>query len=267
MKLGDKEIDYDKNFKFYMTTKLQNPHYSPEISTQVTIVNFSVKEEGLEAQLLGIVVQEEQPKLETQKSELVLRVAAGKKKLTELEDQILHLLSSAEGSLLDDPTLVDVLQVSKTTSIEVTEQLEIAEETEIQIDAARQGYRPISIRAALLYFILSDLAGVDPMYQFSLPSYVTLFLQSITNSRDKSGIKPELNLRLREIIDYHTLQVYKTTCLGLFERHKLLLSFQMHKNTSQRLKIPKVEFGALLSGPKVLDRPISEKTQIQIGYL
>jgi len=126
MKLGDKELDYDKNFKFYMTTKLQNPHYSPEVSTKVTIINFCVKEEGLEAQLLGIVVQEEEPKLETQKSELVLRVAAGKKKLTELEDEILHLLSSAEGSLLDDPTLVDVLQVSKTTSIEVTEQLEVA---------------------------------------------------------------------------------------------------------------------------------------------
>ena len=35
LKLGDKELDYDKNFKFYMTTKLQNPHYSPEISTKV----------------------------------------------------------------------------------------------------------------------------------------------------------------------------------------------------------------------------------------
>ena len=105
----------------------------------------------------------------------------------------------------------------KTTSNEVTEQLEIGlqEETEIQIDAARQGYRPISVRAALLYFILSDLAAVDPMYQFSLQAYVTLFLQSITNSRDKSGIVPELPLRLREIIDFHTLQVYKTTCLGL----------------------------------------------------
>ena len=260
LKLGDKEIDYDKNFKFYMTTKLQNPHYSPELSTQVTIVNFSVKEEGLEAQLLGIVVQEEQPKLETQKSELVLRVAAGKKKLTELEDQILHLLSSAEGSLLDDPTLVDVLQVSKTTSNEVTEQLEIAEETEIQIDAARQGYRPISVRAALLYFILSDLAAVDPMYQFSLQAYVTLFLQSITNSRDKSGIVPELPLRLREIIDFHTLQVYKTTCLGLFERHKLLLSFQMcTKILLKDSKIPKPEFNALLSGAKVLDRSSQRK--------
>ena len=77
----------------------------------------------------------------------------GKKKLTELEDEILHLLSSAEGSLLDDPTLVDVLQVSKTTSIEVTEQLEVAEETEIQIDTARQGYRPISVRAAFIFYI------------------------------------------------------------------------------------------------------------------
>ena len=255
MKLGDKELDYDKNFKFYMTTKLQNPHYSPEVSTKVTIINFCVKEEGLEAQLLGIVVQEEEPKLETQKSELVLRVAAGKKKLTELEDEILHLLSSAEGSLLDDPTLVDVLQVSKTTSIEVTEQLEVAEETEIQIDTARQGYRPISVRAALLYFILGDLASVDPMYQFSLSSYVNLFLLSITRSRDKSGIKPEFSVRLREMIDYHTLAVYKTTCLGLFERHKILLSFLMCTRIMMKeKKIPRDEFAALLSGAKVLDR-------------
>jgi dynein heavy chain len=255
LKLGDKELDYDKNFKFYMTTKLQNPHYSPEISTKVTIINFCVKEEGLEAQLLGIVVQEEQPKLEVQKSELVLRVAAGKKKLTELEDEILHLLSSAQGSLLDDANLVDVLQVSKTTSIEVTEQLEIAEETEQQIDLARQGYRPISVRAALLYFILSDLAAVDPMYQFSLPSYVALFLTSIERSRDKTGVKPELSIRLREMIDYHTLAVYKTTCLGLFERHKILLSFQMcTKIMLKDKKIPAVEFAALLSGAKVLDR-------------
>ena len=172
-----------------------------------------------------------------------VKVGENKIDLTFTEFQILHLLSSAEGSLLDDPTLVDVLQVSKTTSNEVTEQLEIAEETEIQIDAARQGYRPISVRAALLYFILSDLAAVDPMYQFSLQAYVTLFLQSITNSRDKSGIVPELPLRLREIIDFHTLQVYKTTCLGLFERHKLLLSFQMcTKILLKDSKIPKPEF-------------------------
>ena len=63
MRLGDKELDYDWNFKFFVTTKLANPHYSPEMSTKVTIVNFAVKEDGLVAQLLALVVQQEQPNL------------------------------------------------------------------------------------------------------------------------------------------------------------------------------------------------------------
>lgn len=46
--MGEKEILYDPNFRFYMTTKLSNPTYKPEVSTQVTLVNFIVKEKGLE---------------------------------------------------------------------------------------------------------------------------------------------------------------------------------------------------------------------------
>lgn len=64
IKLGDKEIEYNPEFRFYITTKLSNPHYTPEISTKSTIVNFAVKEQGLEAQLLGIVVRKERPDLE-----------------------------------------------------------------------------------------------------------------------------------------------------------------------------------------------------------
>jgi len=59
MRIGDKELDYSPDFKLYITTKLANPHYTPEISTKATVVNFAVKKDGLEAQLLGIVVQKE----------------------------------------------------------------------------------------------------------------------------------------------------------------------------------------------------------------
>lgn len=45
MKLGDKEIEYNPEFRFYITTKLPNPHYSPETCTKTTIVNFAVKEQ------------------------------------------------------------------------------------------------------------------------------------------------------------------------------------------------------------------------------
>ena len=87
IKLGDKEVDYNPDFKFYLTTKLANPHYTPEISTTATIVNFCVKQQGLEDQLLGTVVRKERPELEMQKNDLVVAVAAGKRKHVELEDR------------------------------------------------------------------------------------------------------------------------------------------------------------------------------------
>jgi dynein heavy chain, axonemal len=59
VKVGDKELEYDKNFKLFITTRMPNPHYTPEVSTKVTVVNFTVKESGLEEQCLGIVVKAE----------------------------------------------------------------------------------------------------------------------------------------------------------------------------------------------------------------
>ena len=117
IRLGDKEVEYNPEFRFYITTKLGNPHYAPEISTKTTLVNFAVKEQGLEAQLLGIVVRKERPELEEQKDRLVVDIAKNKKKLQDLEDEILRLLNEAQGSLLDDEHLVNTLQTSKATSI------------------------------------------------------------------------------------------------------------------------------------------------------
>lgn len=42
LKLGDTVIPYHDDFKMYITTKLPNPHYSPEISTKVTLINFTL---------------------------------------------------------------------------------------------------------------------------------------------------------------------------------------------------------------------------------
>ena len=42
IKLGDAVIPYHDDFKLYITTKLPNPHYTPEVSTKVTLVNFTL---------------------------------------------------------------------------------------------------------------------------------------------------------------------------------------------------------------------------------
>jgi dynein heavy chain len=74
VKIGDKEVDVSTEFRLYLTTKLPNPDYTPEISTKAMIVNFAVKMSGLEAQLLDTVVKHERPDLAKQKSDLVVKV-------------------------------------------------------------------------------------------------------------------------------------------------------------------------------------------------
>jgi hypothetical protein len=47
---------YNEDFSFYITTKLRNPHYAPELCTKVSLLNFMITLDGLEDQLLGVVV-------------------------------------------------------------------------------------------------------------------------------------------------------------------------------------------------------------------
>lgn len=85
LRLGDSDIDYDPSFAFYVTTKLPNPHYSPELCIKVTLVNFTVTARGLEDQLLGEVVQLERPDLEDSKNALIKSMAKDKREIAELE--------------------------------------------------------------------------------------------------------------------------------------------------------------------------------------
>lgn len=59
IRLGENVIEYSFDFRFYITTKLRNPHYLPELATKVSLLNFMITPEGLEDQLLGIVVAKE----------------------------------------------------------------------------------------------------------------------------------------------------------------------------------------------------------------
>lgn len=75
MRLGDATIDYDDGFQFYMTTKMPNPHYLPEVCIKVTLINFTVTFEGLEEQLLADVVAKERSDIEKQKDEIIVSMA------------------------------------------------------------------------------------------------------------------------------------------------------------------------------------------------
>ena len=56
IKISGVDLDFNKSFELFMTCRLPNPSFSPELSAKTTIIDFTVTQTGLEQQLLGKVI-------------------------------------------------------------------------------------------------------------------------------------------------------------------------------------------------------------------
>src|SRR5438046_3087774 len=93
-----------------------------------------------------------------------------------MQDKILSLLKTAGTRLIEDDELIRALNDSKRESEDMKKKLDDNKRAEKKIDALRETYRACAVRASICFFVLSDMALVDPMYQFSLKAYIDLFI-------------------------------------------------------------------------------------------
>nr|XP_023012338.1 LOW QUALITY PROTEIN: dynein heavy chain 7, axonemal-like [Leptinotarsa decemlineata] len=243
--LGENVIEYNKNFKLYLTSKLRNPHYLPEVFNRVTIVNFALTLEGLQDQLLGIVVAVEKPELQQLKEELIVQKAENKGALQQTEEKILKTLSESKGDILEDESAIQILDESKILSIEIMEKQEKSFEIEKSIEEFRVKYQGVSGHSAVLYYCISDLANVDPMYQYSLEWFINLYIGSIQRAEKFRNIER----RCLSLINAFTFDLYSNITRSLFEKDKLLFSFLLcSKIMISQGKLDEREFMFLLTG-------------------
>jgi dynein heavy chain len=257
--VSDQNMDYSIKFCLYMTSRLPNPHFSPELSAKCTVIDFTVTLRGLEQQLLGRVIGMEQRSLEETLAALMEEVTNNVKTLQLLDKQLLDRLSNSTGNLLDDIELIEVLANTKAKAKEVEQKLLDAGEKKAEISEKREQYRPVATRGSVMYFCMTDMTLVSNpvtgqpsgwMYNCSLLQFLLNFDKSVTNSEKCQPTSK----RVDKIIDFLTYQVYRYMNRGLFVRDqmmfKLLFTLNILKTSGQ---LTPNDIGMFLKAGAVLD--------------
>lgn len=206
-----------------MTTKLSNPQYAASVYGTSSVINFNVTKQGLTDQLLNIVVAHERKELEELRSSLVKETSDNKIILKQLEDALLRELAASTGSMLDNSDLVRTLDETKCKAVEVAQKIVKAKEAAVEVEVSREAYLPVASCGAALFFVMVSLSNVSPMYEYSLDSFLKVFLLSLRYSKPDQVVPK----RLVKISDYLKYAVYSHVCAGLFDKHKLVFAFQL----------------------------------------
>lgn len=108
-----------------------------------------------------------------------------------MENDLLYQLTTAEGDILENITLIENLEYSKKISTEIKEKVEIAKKTEIMINDASEAYRPAASRGALIFFMMNELYKIHSFYKFSLDSFVIVVNRAIDIVAERMRPKKE----------------------------------------------------------------------------
>ena len=97
VKLGDKNIDIDRNFRMYLTCRLPNPALSTLHFSYSKVINYTVTMKGLEEQLLSSLMRNERRELEEMRETLIQEIFENKQQQKTLEDSLLRELTTSTG--------------------------------------------------------------------------------------------------------------------------------------------------------------------------
>lgn len=239
LKLGDTEVEFHKDFKLYLHTKLSNPHYPPEVQAETTLVNFTVTAAGLEDQLLALVVRKERLDLALLSEDLVKQQNDFTIKIKELEDNILFKLAVAQGDITEDVELIEGLEETKRIANDIAIKQVQAAQTQATIKMTSEKYRGVANRSSLLFFLMNDLVKIHTYYIYSLEAFTTVFYRGI--DLVPKIVKPpvegeappvegaeisdaELAARCVVLIDSITRTVFNYIRRGVFETDKLTVA-------------------------------------------
>eukprot|EP01022_Parablepharisma_sp_SALTPOND_P000876 TRINITY_DN105183_c0_g1_i1.p1 TRINITY_DN105183_c0_g1~~TRINITY_DN105183_c0_g1_i1.p1 ORF type:complete len:4616 (+),score=767.18 TRINITY_DN105183_c0_g1_i1:15469-29316(+) len=217
------ETQVDENFMLYMTTKLANPHFAPELASRVAIIDFTMSQEAIQSTLLAKVIPRELRSAAEQLNIHTNSVTMYKSLLQEIGEHVLTTISSTQGSLLDSDTEVEELNKQKKKSAETLRKLKESKEKKRDLKKRRELYRGVARRGAALYLALLDMANVNWMYNTSLQQFMRIFENALCTAKKASTAKE----RSDNISNLVTEMVFRYMNRALYTKDKALFALSL----------------------------------------
>ena len=89
-------------------------------------------------------------------------------------------MSFLQGDILEDIALIENLEETKRTAMDIAEKVTQAQDTGVRLSKAREVYRPVAARGALVYFLVDALSALDRVYHYTMATFVTIMLKGMT---------------------------------------------------------------------------------------
>eukprot|EP00727_Mastigamoeba_balamuthi_P010917 m51a1_g6448 putative cytoplasmic dynein 1 heavy chain 1 (4576) ;mRNA; r:416422-430644 len=229
VKLGDNEVDFSPSFKAFLVTRDPTAHFTPDLCSRVTLVNFTVTQSGLLDQCLHHVLSAERPELCKRREQLLRSQGEDRVRLRGLQKSLLAAISQQGGgsSLLDDDKVLATLETLRKDAAAVTERVAESDGIMRQVEQEGAAYRPMALACSKLYFALEHLAQVHFLYQFSLRAFLAMFRRVVTPTNPRLAGVSDQQQRIRVLTDAVFEVVYNRACSALLHEDHATLGLRL----------------------------------------
>ncbi|KAJ2996813.1 hypothetical protein HDV02_006191 [Globomyces sp. JEL0801] len=207
IKLGKKEIDFSSSFELFLFTKNPNLAFTPDISSRVTFINFTITPASLTVQCLDKFLKVDRPDIDKKRKDLLKLQGEFQLRLHFLERALLNSLNETDGNIMDDENAMRTLEVLKEEATEILLKVAETDKILVEVDTVTDLYQPLAQKSSAIYFCIEQLEKLELFYQFSLEYYFQLF-EKVLDLKQSSN-------RIADLENYLFLEIYEKISVSL----------------------------------------------------
>lgn len=151
------------------------------LESRVTLLNFGITEGGLENSVLNIALLSLNPDLFQRRSELLKIQGEYNQTTIQLRTTLLSVLNDCRGTMIDNDSVINLLEDIKVETDLVDSSMERASQTLLEVDSTRGKFHDVAVHVRRIYMILVKLSQQERIYNFTLSQVLDTFHETLSD--------------------------------------------------------------------------------------